>query len=139
MSPDTSPPWFLVVAVLGLLWNLIGVGAFFAQLAMDPSGLPTAQRDWYESQPAWAVAGFAAAVFGGSIGCVGLLLRKTWALPALVVSLVGFLVQALHSFVFSNGLEVFGVSGVVQPALVFVIACLLIWLARTARERGWTG
>ena len=131
------PRWYWAVSALAFLWNLLGVVAFAGQLTMDPDTLPAAQRAFHESTPSWATAGFAAAVSGGALGSAALLLRKSWAAPLLVVSLLGITVQSVHSVVVSNGIEVFGPAGLVLPIATFGIAAALIWFARLSANRGW--
>ena len=43
----------------------------------------------------WNAAGLAVAVFGGVIGCLALLLRKSWALTMLLISLAGIVLRKL--------------------------------------------
>ena len=82
-TPIKPPTWFWVVSVIALLWNLVGVFNYlnqaFNQVAMLES-LNQAQREAFEGIPAWATAAFAIAVFSGTIACIGLLLRKKWAM-----------------------------------------------------------
>ena len=80
---------------------------------------------------------FAVAVFGGTLGCVALLLRKSWAFLMLVICLAGIVVQISHSLFIGNGIEVFGPQGLVLPALTFSIGVLLVWFASYSAKRGW--
>lgn len=134
---NKPPLWFWIVSGLGLAWNLLGLAAFLQQMTMDLTQLPDLQREFYETTPLWATTGFAVAVFGGVLGCLALLLRKSWAFIMLLVCLVGIVVQISHSLVVSNGLEAFGPEGIVLPILTFGIAVLLTWFAHYAKNRGW--
>ena len=134
------PSWFTVVTILALAWNGLGVGAYIAQVTMSPeafSALPEAQRTLMENTPAWATGAFAIAVFGGALGSLALLIRKSWAVPLLAVSLLAIAVQMYHSFFISNSFEVFGPGGLVMPLMVVVVAVYLLTLARNASNRGW--
>ncbi len=133
----TPPTWFRVVAGVALLWNVLGVVAFIGQQTMDPATLPPAERSFYEATPAWATAAFAVAVFAGVLGCIGLLLRKSWAVTVFLVSLLGIVVQIGHSLFIGNGIEVFGAAGFILPGLTLAIGVALLWLARLAMARGW--
>lgn len=136
-----APRWFMIVAVVLLVWNLMGVMAYIMQVTMSPeviAALPEAQRQLYENTPAWATAAFAIAVNGGALGCVLLLLKRNLAGLFLQFSLAGVLVQMFHSFFMSNSFEVFGPGGMVMPVMVIVIAIYLVWLAASAKNRGWT-
>lgn len=135
---DTKPPpWFLAVAGLAFVWNLIGVAAYLGQVTMDISSLPEAQRAFYESMPAWATAAFATAVFAGTVGSLALLLKKRWAIPVLAVSCVGIVTQMTHSFFLSNGLDVFGTSALIVPSATLAIGVALIGFAIFSRNRAW--
>lgn len=143
MSPSVKPPlWFWAVSAAMLLWNGLGAMAYVADatITVDAlNALPEAERALRVSRPAWATAAFAVAVFGGVVGCLLLLVRSVWALPTLVLSLLGAAVQVTHAFLIANAYEVYGPSGLVLPALVLTFALFLVWLARRARARGWLG
>ncbi len=134
---NTPPTWFWVVSGVGLVWNLIGVAAFVGQMTMDLNTLSAAERAFYESTPAWATVAFAVAVFGGVLGCVGLLLRKGWAFAMLVACLLGIVVQDGHSIFIGDGIEVFGPAGFILPLFTFAIAAALAGFARYSERQGW--
>lgn len=59
-----TPTWFKVIAVLALLWNLLGCFAFFSDLRISPEDLaklPEAQQALYAARAGWAVAATAIA------------------------------------------------------------------------------
>jgi hypothetical protein len=137
---NTPPRWFKVVAIAGLLWNLLGCLALFADLRLtadDLAAMPQAQQVLYAARPAWAVSATAVAVLGGVLGCVGLLLRRRWAFPVLVLSLLGIVVQDIALFVLVDGAALAGPVVVAMQALVLAIGIGLVVLARHARARGW--
>lgn len=136
-----APKWFMIVAAVLLVWNLLGVMAYIMQVMMSPetlAALPEEQRQLYEDTPAWATAAFAVAVNFGALGCVLLLLRKNLAGLFLQLSLTGVLVQMFHSFFMSKSFEVFGPGGLVMPVMVIVIAIYLVVLAANANTKRWT-
>ena len=136
-----SPTWFMVVAVLLFIWNLLGVMAYVMQVTMSPevmAALPDAQRELYENTPTWATAAFAVAVHGGALGCLLLILKKNLAGLFLQLSLAGVLVQMYHSFFMSRSFDVFGPGAMVMPIMVLVIAIYLVTLAAKAKARKWT-
>ena len=142
MSEDTikAPTWFTVVAAVMLVWNLLGVMAFIAQVMMSPeamAALPDAERQLYETTPVWATAAFAIAVICGAVGCLMLLLKKNLAANFLQLSLVGVLVQMYHAFFMSKSFEVFGPGQMVMPVMVIIIAIYLVTLAAKAKARRW--
>ncbi|MEM7582018.1 MAG: hypothetical protein AAF560_01445 [Acidobacteriota bacterium] len=141
MSETPKPPtWFWIVSGVSLVWNLLGLLAFISQMTMSPealAALPEAERTFYETVPAWATVAFAIAVFGGTLGCVALLLRKAWAEILFVLSLLGVLTQNINSFLLSDALSIYGPTVAVMQAMVIAICVFLIWLARSSKARGW--
>lgn len=136
-----TPTWFMVVASVLLVWNLLGVMAYIAQVTMSPetlAALPDEQRQIIEGTPVWATAAFAVAVNFGALGCLLLLLKRNLAGLFLQLSLAGVLVQMFHSFFMTRSFEVFGPGGLVMPVMVMVIAIYLVLLAAKAKAHRWT-
>jgi surface polysaccharide O-acyltransferase-like enzyme len=136
-----APSWFTVVAVLALIWNLMGVMAYVMQVTMSPetlAALPEEQRQLYETTPVWATAAFAIAVNGGVLGSLLLLLKRNLAGLFLQLSLIGVVVQMFHAFFMSQSFEVLGPGSMVMPIMVIVIAVYLVILAVKAQKNRWT-
>lgn len=140
-TTNKAPGWFMIVAILLLVWNLIGVMAYIMQVMMSPealAALPEAKRELYANTPAWATAAFAVAVNGGALGCLFLVLKKNLAGVFLQLSLAGVLVQMYHAFFMSKSFEVFGPGGMIMPVMVMLIAIYLVTLAARAKRLKWT-
>jgi len=141
MTMKIKPPvWFWVVTVLALIWNLMGVGAYLGQAYTTPEALetlPEMERNLINGTPAWVTAAFAVAVWGGALGCLLLLLRKTAAHFVLVLSLMGIVVQMSWVFFMSNSMEVYGPGNSIMPIMVIVVGILLILLSRKATANAW--
>ena len=136
-----APKWFMIVAALLLVWNLMGVMAYIMQVTMSTeafAALPEAERQLYENTPKWATAAFAIAVNGGALGCALLLLKRNLAGLFLQLSLAAVLVQMFYAFFMSRSFEVFGPGGMVMPVMVIVLAVYLVMLAAKAKTKGWT-
>ncbi len=139
-SISKPPVWFWVVSVIALLWNLMGVSAYLADAYTSVEQLEQMSqeiRELYEGRPAWATAGFAIAVFAGAIGSIALLLRKKWARPLLILSVLGSIVLNTHTFFLSNALEVMGANIVIMPIVVIVFGIYLIFFAKKSIQKGW--
>ena len=131
------PSWFRIAALLALIWNAFGVVMYLSSVGIfgDPmAGLDEAQRAAASSIPDWVRGAFAIGTFAGLIGSVGLLLRKSWAVPALIVSLIGLLALEGWILFLSGAVEEFGAG---LPIVISAVAILLAWLAVHARRRGW--
>lgn len=134
------PIWFWVLLSVCLIWNLLGLMAFFQQLTVTGEQITSMSPDeqlLYAELPSWVTIAFAFAVFGGSLGCLLMLLRKALAKQILMLSLVGVLVQMYHSFFISQAFDVYGPGAAVMPVMVVVVAILLVWLAYTFSNKGW--
>jgi uncharacterized membrane protein YjjB (DUF3815 family) len=137
---NKAPKWYMPVAIVALLWNLIGCAAYLADVTLTPEDvakMSAAQQALYNSRPAWAVAATAIAVWGGAAGCVGLILRRRWATPLLIASLAGVIVQDIGLFGMTDVVAQEGPKVLVLQGLVLVIAIGLVLLARKATARGW--
>ncbi|AWW30685.1 hypothetical protein DN752_11415 [Echinicola strongylocentroti] len=140
MEKMRVPVWFWIVVGVMLLWNLVGVGSFFMHTGMSEetlATLPDEEQAMYAAYPTWALIAFAVAVFGGVVGCVGLLMRKKWAKFILILSLIGIIIQMFHSLIIARATEVYGPGAVVMPIMVIVIAVFLVWLANFSIKKHW--
>jgi len=132
------PKWFIPVAVVALLWNLMGCAAYLMDVMLTPeavAAMPADQQALYAARPAWAVAAYAIAVWGGALGCVGLIMRKRWAKGAFLASLLGLIAQDAALFGMSPvplSTTIYALQG-----MVLVIAVLLLVLANRASRDGW--
>ena len=134
-KPSTS---FWIVGAFALVWNLLGLVFYYSHVTMTPTaleGFTDAQQAFFSTTPAWATSAYAIAVSAGVLASLFLLLRKTWAVPLFTLSLVGIVLQDLHAFVLSNGLEVWGTEGILLPAIIIVIATALLMFSRNAKQR----
>jgi hypothetical protein len=137
VSEAHAPKWFRIAAIVAILWNAMGVFMYLSSVGLfgDPmAGLSDTERRAASSIPAWIMGAFAVGTFAGLIGSIGLLIRKRWAWPLLIVSLIGLLVLESYIVFFSGALEAFGLT---FPILVSAGAVLLAWVATRGRARGW--
>ncbi len=87
---------FWVIGAVGLIFNLMGCMNYISQMnAENVASMPDLYRAIVENRPAWGTGAFAIAVFGGALGCLLLLLRKSVAIYVFVVALVGTVVAQL--------------------------------------------
>lgn len=137
----TQPPkWFKVVAILALLWNLLGCAAYLMDAMMtaeDVAALSPAQQELYSARPSWAVSATAVAVWLGALGSLALILRKRWATILLVASLLGVLVQDYWLFLASDAARISGPSVVMMQAFLLLVSSALVALSLHASKRGW--
>lgn len=92
---------FWAISIFALLWYLMDMSAFFMRVFMSDETLlkmPEDQQLHIQNIPLWVNVVFAFEVFGGTLGSVGLLLRKKWALPLFVISLLGVISQTTYIY-----------------------------------------
>lgn len=128
---------FWIIGVVTLIWNVMGGINFFMQMdASVIASFPESQRAMIESRPLWATSSFALAVFGGVLGCLLLLFRKSVAYYVFIASFIGMVVTMVHALGIaassSNRFEI--VMMLLMPLLV---AAFLIWYAKRAERKTW--
>lgn len=141
-KPINQPPrWYWVVAILVLIWSLIGVMAFIFDPGSNEAALAEmsdAQRALFAQRPGWIYVIYGLAVFASLAGAVGLTIRRRFSLAAFTLSLVLVIVQ--FSYVLFV-LDAIGRLGLVEaaafPLVVVLIGIFCLWLALHARSHGW--
>lgn len=139
IKPTTS---FWVIGIIALLWNLSGLMSFFMDVFMSAetlAALTDEQRVLYESTPSWLKIFYGIAVIGGTLGCIALLIRKSFAIELFIISLVAVLIQMCYSLFLTNAVEVYGIISAIMPIVVIGIGVFLLWYARSAKTKGWIG
>ena len=130
---------FWVIGAVTLVWNVLGAMNFVWQLDADAvAAMPETHRAIIEGRPEWATAGFAIAVFGGALGCLLLLLRKTAAYYLFIASLLGVLVTIVHTLVMvAPGIDFSPLEGVMMILMPLVVPAFLIWYSKQSENKGW--
>lgn len=137
---DVTPKWFWLVGGLFLLWNLMGVANYLgAAMATDESlaaqGYTLEQSEFLMAMPAYVIAVFALAVWGGLLASILFLLRKKWAETVFIFS--GFM--ALLSFVLDvvgGSFKMLGTAYMIVMVIVVLLALFEVWFSVKMRARG---
>jgi hypothetical protein len=136
----TLPRSFWIISIAALVWNLLGVASYLMTVTISPAALdamPEAERALYQNIPIWVTSSYAIAVFGGTLASILLLMRKSWATTAFVVSLLAILLQMGHAFFMTTMLAVRGAAGAALPLCVIAVAIYLVWYSSAAKKKGW--
>lgn len=131
------PGWYWAVAVAALLFEGAGVLLFANSLMLDPAGLPLDQRAIFEATPQWMTIAWGVAIVSGLVGAIALLMRKRFAEPALLVSLVAVIVQFSGIFLVRQLRELTPEEHLIVPVLVLLFAYGFWQFAKLSRRRGW--
>jgi len=142
MQATKCPVSFWVVAVIALLWNLFGLFSFYTHFTATPAVVatwPEAQQQIAAATPRWIYVAFAIATIGGVLGSLGLLVRKRWAVPVLLLSLIAIVIQFGSVYALTPAWALSGVGGVILPLCIALFGLFLWHYARKAAARGWLG
>ncbi len=124
---------FWLLSIVALIWNALGSMNYLMQ--MNPEALadyPEAARVLAETRPAWATGAFAIAVFGGVLGGLLLLLRKSVAVYFFIAALVGVIVTNVHTVRVPGSSEIW-----LGSAMSLVVAVFFVWYSRMAERKRW--
>jgi hypothetical protein len=139
-TTTSVPKWFWIIAIVALLWNIMGGMIFLTEVFAQESMMETMtepQKEWVRSTPTWIYIVFAIAVSTGLAGSVFLLLRKRLAVPLFVLGLVAVVIQMAYTMLIAGGLQVMGPSGAVMPAVVVTLALVWLLFSLLFKSKGW--
>ncbi|MEC3949949.1 sugar transporter [Sphingobium sp. HWE2-09] len=129
-----APRYVTAIAIIILLWNLMGVAAFVMQYQADLAELartdPSTAKA-FAAMPGWAWAAYAVAVGAGTLGAILLLARKATAAPLFLVSLIAVLVQFGYTFLGTDLVAEKGLGVAAFPALIIIVAIVQLLYARS--------
>ncbi|ARN78817.1 hypothetical protein BST97_12910 [Nonlabens spongiae] len=130
---------FYIIALVFLLWNLIGVGFFFTEMFAEDmivAQMNEHQERIYENRPAWYMGNYALAVFAGLVACIAMLFKHRSAVLFAAISFLAVLIST--AFNFSVGAwEYVSTADLVTFLLVPIMGFLLALYTLYARKKGW--
>ena len=130
---------FWAIGVSAFLWNVLGSVNFMMQMNADVvATFPDTHRAIIEGRPVWATAGFAVSVFGGALGGLLLLLRKSAAFYLFVASLLGTIMTMIHTIKVGYSTIDFSPTEILMMILLpLIVAAFLSWYSRLAGRKAW--
>lgn len=131
------PAWYWLVAVAALLFELAGAYLYASSLTLDPATLPLDQRALFDATPQWMTIAWGVAIGAGLLGAVGLLLRRRFAQPLLLVSLIAVAVQFSGIFLVRQLRELTPEDHLIVPVIILVVAYGIWQASKLAQQRGW--
>ena len=147
MNANDSTPSvsFWVISVALMLWGLAGASIYvayffetpeeFAQTA-ETAANRQAYADYVANIPYWAIAIGIIAAATRLFGAIGLLLRRAWALPLYIVSVVFFLGALFRGFVLANVSSVMSGPHIVVEIVFLALSIFGVWFARENKSKG---
>ena len=139
------PVSFWVISIALLLWGLAGASIYIAYFMETPQEFAqtaetAANRQAYANYvaniPFWAIAVGITAAVTRLFGAIGLLLRRSWAMPLYIISVVFFLIALFRAFVLANVVSVMSGPHIAIEFVFLALSIFAIWFARLNRSRG---
>ena len=138
MDKRKAPTGFWVVGILALVWNTMGLAAYFQQFMMSPeafAALRPEQQNLLLNQPVWLTSAFAVAVFAGFVGSILLLARKRLAVRMFLLSMIAVFIQFGGLLLFLGYADVLTGSEWIMPILIPIFAVGFYLFARNAEKQ----
>lgn len=137
---NINPPiHFWVIAVIALIWNIMGVMAYLGQVYITEEALALlteAEQLYIENVATWVTAAYAIAVFMGVFASITLLIRKKIALLFYFISLIAVLAQSSYNYFIQQYMPINTVQFI--WSLIIISICLfLIWYTKYSTKRNW--
>jgi hypothetical protein len=130
---------FWVISAVALVWNAMGCINFFMQMDAEVlDSFSATARALVDDRPAWATVAFAVSQFGGALGCLLLLFRKSVAFHVFIASLLGVIATVANTLAMAASTIDLAPGEIVGYVLMPVaVSALLVWYAKRAMGKGW--
>lgn len=130
------PRSFWIVAILLLLWALMGDFAYVSQ-ASRAVPMDAYDAALFDAMPGWVWGAYALAVWVGTAGAIALLLRRKIAAALFAVSLIAVVVQFGYTLGMTDLIAVKGLATAAGfPLVIFAIGLFQLWWARRCAAQG---
>ena len=127
---------FWLIVPFMLIWNVMGCINFIVQLNPDMvASYRGTEQAIILGRPIWATVAFAVAVFGGALGCVLLLFKRSVAVYLFECSFLGVVLTMIHTLSIDIEFSLGEIIGIILMPIV--IALYLIWYSIHVRNKGW--
>jgi hypothetical protein len=140
-SPGTAPKSFTIAAAIITAWMTIGVLALGADLATTPeqaAQLTEGQRQLRDARPVWLMVVYGIATLSGLVGALGLLMRRAWCIPTLLVSFIAVMIQFGYITFGMDAVALLGLAAATAfPAFIVAMGGVSLWYATQAKSNGW--
>lgn len=132
-TSTTITKGFKTIAIIAIIWNVIGVMSFLMHAFMSPetiATLPENQQEFMNNTPTWRMICFGTATFGGLIASIFLLLKNKMAVALFALSFIAIVLGHYYDVFmvkYYNGAEI---SDLILPFLIVTIGLFLFWYSR---------
>lgn len=120
------PIWFWIIGVIAVVWNFFGLYDCFNSLAMNEEYLSEfpGYLEFVKTMPIWAKAAWATATSMSVLGSIFLLLRKAWAWPVYILSIIGMIIIFTYQIMAKNAPAM--TTGMIIFTMIIVVAAVFL-------------
>jgi hypothetical protein len=136
-GPRPIARWFMLGAIASLLFMAVGCASYLMHVLADPAGVPIDRRAAMAAEPTWVTGAYASAVWAGLAGAILLVMKRKFAEPALLVSVVAVLVWLAGLVLVTALREALSANDLAVAIVVAALTWTIFWFARHSRQRGW--
>ena len=142
---NRPPVLFWVISIALLLWGLGGASIYIAYFIETPEEFAEtaetaanrqAYADYIANIPFWAIAVGVIAAATRLLGAIGLLLRRAWALPLYIISVVFFLAALYRAFFLANVASVMSGPHIAVELVFVALSIFAVWFAHEYKSKG---
>ncbi|WP_186434707.1 hypothetical protein [Dokdonia sp. Hel_I_53] len=141
MSTQKPTALFWIVAIVALLWNVMGLSAFLMDAfapEISQASYTAEQIEMAASAPLWYKIAYGIATITGFLASLMLVARKTYAVPLFLVSLIASIVHAAYIIISIDGVNNFGLlGGLIFPLIVVLLGLFFWWFSKYSLSKGW--
>nr|WP_042291211.1 hypothetical protein [Nonlabens ulvanivorans] len=138
-SSKAPQMWFWVLAIIFLLWNLMGIGAWSTEMAAPDimiEQMNEQQQELYQSRPGWYMYVYGVAVFAGLLACIMLLFKRKFAVLLSLISLFAVIITTSYNF-FNGSWDIINTGDKFFFLSVPLLSVCLWLFARSAKSKAW--
>jgi uncharacterized membrane protein YhaH (DUF805 family) len=140
MAYSTRPQiWFWTVAIIFLLWNLIGLGFLTTEILAPElliDSLNQEQLEFYNNRPSWYLFNYGIAVLTALFAAIAVLFKRKMAVLLSLISLLTIFISTAYNL--NAGVwDMMNRSDQFFFILVPLLGLLLWVFARNVNSKGW--
>ncbi|QJP33570.1 hypothetical protein F0365_03670 [Nonlabens sp. Ci31] len=140
MAYSTRPQiWFWTVAIIFLLWNLIGLGFLTTEILAPELLIDTLnqeQLEFYNNRPSWYLFNYGIAVLTALFAAIAVLFKRKMAVLLSLISLLTIFISTAYNL--NAGVwDMMNRSDQFFFILVPLLGLLLWVFARNVNSKGW--
>jgi hypothetical protein len=136
-SPRPVAAWYMVAAIVSVLFMLAACGLYLQHVTTNPAALPLDQRTAFEAMPLWVISAFGLSAVAGLAASLMLVFRRKLAQPLMLVSLVAMIVWLAGLLLVPDVRETSTSNDLAVAVIIAAIDWTIFWFARHSAQRGW--